>query len=143
MPRPGSEEVLEAGLVLTSVGYRGVAVPGVPFDEASATIPHREGRVLDSPGGREVAGLYVVGWIKRGPRGFIGSNKTCARETVNALLEDANAGRLPTPSSSSSAFDALLSGRSAPRGRTAAPSTRSARRGSPWAAAARTPSAGR
>lgn len=74
-----------------------MAVPGVPFDPVSATIPHREGRVLDRDRGREVPGLYVVGWIKRGPRGFIGSNKTCARETVNALLADANARNLPTP----------------------------------------------
>src|SRR5699024_4848587 len=81
-----SEETIPAGLVLTSVGYRGVPVPGVPFDPDSATIPHREGRVLDSPGGPEVDGLYVVGWIKRGPRGFIGSNKSCARESVNSLL---------------------------------------------------------
>ncbi|MFN3601624.1 MAG: FAD-dependent oxidoreductase [Dietzia sp.] len=94
---PGSEEVLPAGLVLRSVGYRGVPVPGVPFDPATATIPHRAGRVLDRSGGLEVPGAYVVGWIKRGPRGFIGSNKTCARETVDALLADANADRLPSP----------------------------------------------
>lgn len=93
----GSEEMIEAGLVLTSVGYRGVPVPGVPFDPVSATIPHLEGRVLDSPEGNNVPGQYVVGWIKRGPRGFLGSNKTCARETVNALLSDANAGLLSTP----------------------------------------------
>ncbi|AVZ40769.1 MULTISPECIES: FAD-dependent oxidoreductase [unclassified Dietzia] len=97
VPRPGTEEVLDAGLVLRSVGYRGVPVPGVPFDPATGTIPHRGGRVLDRPGGSEVPGSYVVGWIKRGPRGFIGSNKTCARETVDALLADANAGRLPRP----------------------------------------------
>ena len=91
---PGSEEVLPAGLVLRSVGYRGVPVPGLPFDPVTATIPHRAGRVLDRPDGTEVPGAYVVGWIKRGPRGFIGSNKTCAQETVDALLADANAGRL-------------------------------------------------
>ncbi|HJC28648.1 MAG TPA: FAD-dependent oxidoreductase [Candidatus Dietzia intestinipullorum] len=105
-----SEETIPAGLVLTSVGYRGVPVPGVPFDPDSATIPHREGRVLDSPGGPEVDGLYVVGWIKRGPRGFIGSNKSCARESVNSLLADANAGRLPAPRPPAE-FDALLNRR--------------------------------
>ncbi|GAA1712876.1 FAD-dependent oxidoreductase [Dietzia cercidiphylli] len=94
IPRPGTEEVLSAGLVLRSVGYRGVPVPGVPFDPVTGTIPHRDSRVLDHPGGSEVPGAYVVGWIKRGPRGFIGSNKTCARETVDALLADANAGLL-------------------------------------------------
>ncbi|MFN3339125.1 MAG: FAD-dependent oxidoreductase [Dietzia sp.] len=97
---PGSEEILPAGLVLRSVGYRGVPVPGVPFDPVTSTIPHRAGRVLDGPGGTEVPGTYVVGWIKRGPRGFIGSNKTCARESVDALLADANADRLPSPRSS-------------------------------------------
>src|SRR5690625_3690188 len=96
-PVPGSGETLEAGLVLGSVGYRGVPVPGVPFDPATAMIPSRGGRVLDTAGGDPVPGLYTVGWIKRGPRGFLGSNKTCAAETVNALLDDANAGLLPTP----------------------------------------------
>src|SRR5699024_7734779 len=99
VPRPGSGEIIEAGLVLRSVGYRGVPVPGVPFDAASATIPNREGRVYDDPAAREVGGTYVVGWIKRGPRGFLGSNKTCARETVNALLADANEGMLFSPRS--------------------------------------------
>ena len=107
VPIPGSEELIAAGLILGSVGYRGVPVPGVPFDPDAATIPSAEGRVLESPGGTEMPGHYVVGWIKRGPRGFIGSNKTCAAETVNALLDDANAGRLPTPRPAAD-FDALL-----------------------------------
>ena len=107
VPVPGSEEFIDAGLVLSSVGYRGVPVPGVPFDPDTATIPNRRGRVLDATGGDEVPGLYTVGWIKRGPRGFIGSNKTCAAETVNALLDDANAGRLPSPGSAAQ-FEALL-----------------------------------
>lgn len=110
VPVPGSEELIGAGLVLGSVGYRGVPVPGVPFDPASATIPSAEGRVLESPGGTEIPGHYAVGWIKRGPRGFIGSNKTCAAETVNALLDDANAGRLPAPRPAAE-FDALLEDR--------------------------------
>lgn len=110
VPIPGSEELIAAGLVLGSVGYRGVPVPGVPFDPDAATIPSAEGRVLESPGGAEVPGHYVVGWIKRGPRGFIGSNKTCAAETVNALLDDVNAGRLPTPRPAAD-FDALLRNR--------------------------------
>src|SRR5699024_4294296 len=113
-PDPYSDETIPAGLVLTSVVYRGVPVPGFPFDPDSATIPHREGRVLDSPGGPEVDGLYVVGWIKRGPRGFIGSNKSCARESVNSLLADAHAGRLPAPRPPA-AFDALLKPRRAVR----------------------------
>lgn len=77
---------LPAGLVLTSVGYRGSAVAGLPFDEGRGIVPHARGRVEGVPG------TYVVGWIKRGPRGFIGTNKTCARETVNSLLEDVTTG---------------------------------------------------
>ncbi len=79
---------LPAGLVLTSVGYRGSAVAGLPFDEQRGIVPHAQGRVEGVPG------TYVVGWIKRGPRGFIGTNKTCARETVNSLLEDVTTGAI-------------------------------------------------
>ncbi|MHA6802360.1 FAD-dependent oxidoreductase [Salinifilum ghardaiensis] len=84
----GTTVDISTGRVVTAVGYRGTALPGLPFDEASATIPHTSGRVDDRPG------TYVVGWVKRGPSGGIGANKTCAQETVGALLEDAIAGRL-------------------------------------------------
>jgi ferredoxin--NADP+ reductase len=77
---------IPAGLVVRAVGHRGVAVPGLPFDEATGTIPNTAGRVAP--------GTYVVGWIKRGATGGIGANKSCAAETVTALLEDAVAGRL-------------------------------------------------
>lgn len=90
----GKYETLEAGLVFRSVGYRGVALPDVPFDDRRGIIPNREGRVLDAPDGDPVPGEYVVGWIKRGPDGVIGTNKACAAETVGLMLEDA--GRLPT-----------------------------------------------
>ena len=73
-------ETLATGLVFRSVGYRGVALPGVPFDEGSGTIPNERGRV--GPG------VYVAGWIKRGPSGVIGTNKKDATETVELLLED-------------------------------------------------------
>ncbi len=86
-------EVIPCGIVFRSVGYRGVGVPGVPFDEAAGTIPNDGGRVLDS-GGAAVTGLYCAGWIKRGPTGVIGTNKKDATETVERLLEDARAGRL-------------------------------------------------
>jgi len=82
-------ELLATTMVLRSVGYRGVPVPGLPFDEASATVPHDHGRVEP--------GVYVTGWIKRGPSGFIGTNKTCAQETVAGLIEDLLAGRLAQP----------------------------------------------
>jgi ferredoxin--NADP+ reductase len=79
-------ETIPCGVVFRSVGYKGVALPGVPFDERTWTIPNEHGRA----GG----GLYVAGWIKRGPSGVIGTNKKDATETVAALLEDARAGEL-------------------------------------------------
>ena len=87
-------EVLPCGIVFRSVGYRGVAIPGLPFDEMRAVIPNREGRVLGLDG-EPVAGVYCAGWIKRGPSGVIGTNKKDATETVDRLLEDAEAGLLP------------------------------------------------
>jgi len=87
-------EAVSCGLVFRSVGYRGIGIPGVPFDERSGTIPNVDGRVLDE-GGAPIAGLYCAGWIKRGPTGVIGTNKKDATETVERLLEDARDGRLP------------------------------------------------
>ena len=80
-------EIVECGIVFRSVGYQGVPLPGVPFDERSRTIPNE--------GGRVERGLYAAGWIKRGPSGVIGTNKKDANETVELLLEDARAGLLP------------------------------------------------
>jgi len=79
------------GLVLRSVGYRSEPVPGLPFDETTDTVPHSAGRVVDPATGRPVPATYVVGWIKRGPRGGIGSNRADAAETVGSLVDDANA----------------------------------------------------
>jgi ferredoxin--NADP+ reductase len=80
---------LDAGLVLRSVGYHGVALPDLPFDSAGGVIPNLDGRVLDAQEGDVVPGEYVAGWIKRGPSGVIGTNKSCAAETVAAMLDDA------------------------------------------------------
>ena len=80
-------ETITCGIVFRSVGYQGVALPGLPFDDRSATIPNE--------GGRVEPGLYVAGWIKRGPSGVIGTNKKDATETVGLLLDDARAGLLP------------------------------------------------
>jgi ferredoxin--NADP+ reductase len=90
------EELLECGLVLRAVGYRGEPVPGVPFDEALGRIPNDGGRVLGADGA-PLPGEYVVGWIKRGPSGVIGTNKKDAADTVDKLLQDAAANRLGTP----------------------------------------------
>ncbi len=86
-------EELDAGLVFRSVGYRGVALPEVPFRNDWGVIPHASGRVLDSPGGEHRTGQYCAGWIKRGPTGVIGTNKPDALETVGVLLEDVAQGR--------------------------------------------------
>jgi ferredoxin--NADP+ reductase len=87
-------ETIDAGIVFRSVGYRGVALPDLPFDEARGTLPNDGGRVLDG-NGSPLAGVYCAGWIKRGPTGVIGTNKKDATESVQLLLEDAAAGRLP------------------------------------------------
>jgi ferredoxin/flavodoxin---NADP+ reductase len=84
----GETETIACGLVLRSVGYRGVALPGVPFDERRGTMPNVGGRVVGAER------TYCAGWIKRGPSGVIGTNKKDAAETVEALLEDAQAGAL-------------------------------------------------
>ncbi|ROV66119.1 FAD-dependent oxidoreductase [Streptomyces globisporus] len=85
----GRYEDVEAQLVLRAVGYRGVELPGLPFDPVRGTVPHAAGRVLRS--GVPSPGEYVAGWIKRGPTGVIGSNRSCAKETVASLLADAAA----------------------------------------------------
>jgi ferredoxin/flavodoxin---NADP+ reductase len=76
----GETETLECGIVFRSVGYRGVQIPGVPFDESAGTIPNEGGRVRER--------IYAAGWIKRGPSGVIGTNKKDASETVELLLDD-------------------------------------------------------
>jgi ferredoxin--NADP+ reductase len=87
-------------LVLAAVGYFGVPLEGVPFDQRRGVIPNREGRVLESPTGDPVPGLYVVGWAKRGPTGLIGTNSPDSRATIQALVEDALENRIPVVSAS-------------------------------------------
>jgi ferredoxin--NADP+ reductase len=81
-------ETIPAGLVFRAIGYRGVPLPGVSFDERAATILNDGGRVLDPESRSHSPGEYVVGWIKRGPSGVIGTNKKDAQETVDAMLAD-------------------------------------------------------
>ncbi|GBD50122.1 FAD-dependent oxidoreductase [Methylopila sp. Yamaguchi] len=82
----GETVALETGAVFRSVGYKGVATDGVPFDNRSGAIPHERGRVMDR--GEPAPGLYVAGWIKRGPSGVIGVNRACSLETVATMLAD-------------------------------------------------------
>lgn len=84
----GTFEEIEAGLVLHAVGYRSVPIEGVPFDETTATIKNKAGRVVLPETGESVPGEYVVGWAKRGPSGLIGTNKSDAGATVEAMLAD-------------------------------------------------------
>src|SRR5207302_2424569 len=83
-------ETIECGLVFRSIGYQGVGLPDVPFDERRATIRNDRGRVLGADG-EPLTGVYCAGWIKRGPTGIIGTNKKDATETVTLLLEDVQA----------------------------------------------------
>lgn len=109
----GTDEArrLEAGLVLTSIGYRGKAIRDLPFDESAAVVPNEDGRVVDPGSGRPVPGAYVAGWIKRGPTGFIGTNKSCSVQTVHALVADFNAGRLIDPVGKPEALGRLVRAR--------------------------------
>ena len=94
----GETEILPVQLVFRSVGYRGVPLPGVPFDEGWGTMPNARGRLTCERGSDTVLpGEYVAGWIKRGPSGVIGTNKPDSVETVECLLEDWRAGRLSAP----------------------------------------------
>jgi ferredoxin--NADP+ reductase len=109
----GTDQVrqLSAGLVLTSIGYRGKPIRGLPFDESGAVVPNDGGRVVDPETGAPLRGSYVAGWIKRGPTGFIGTNKSCAAQTVHKLVADYNDGLLTDPAGKPAALDKLVRGR--------------------------------
>lgn len=108
----GSTRELPAGLVLRSVGYRGVPLSEVPFDPDRCVIPNVAGRVTEEPGGAVVPGEFAVGWIKRGPSGIIGTNKPDAAETVESMLDEVEQGRVRPPEKPApSAIDALLESR--------------------------------
>jgi ferredoxin--NADP+ reductase len=104
----GELTVVPAELVVRSVGYHGVALPGVPYDAATGRVPHAAGRVIRD--GAFSADEYVTGWIKRGPTGVIGTNRSDAAETVASLLADVRSGSL-APAGHQGALARLLSGR--------------------------------
>lgn len=106
---PNATETLEAELVLRSVGYRGAAIDGLPFDAASGTIAHFDSRVAD--GGNVLPGVYVAGWIKRGPTGVVGTNRRCASETVTSILEDVTAQGWRSTATPAAVVDELLRSR--------------------------------
>jgi ferredoxin/flavodoxin---NADP+ reductase len=105
------QQVIDCGLVLRSIGYRGRPLPSVPFDERRGLIRNDGGRVTDEDG-QPLPGEYVVGWIKRGPSGVIGTNKKDATDTITKLVDDAERGRLNEPlASDPEAIDAWLRAR--------------------------------
>jgi ferredoxin--NADP+ reductase len=103
-------ETIPASVVFRSVGYHGVPLPGLPFDEQRGTLPNDGGRVLDESGS-PLPGVYCAGWIKRGPTGVIGTNKKDATETVELLLADATAGLLPPRDEAAPPLERLLAER--------------------------------
>ena len=105
----GVFERLQVGLVFRSVGYRGVPLAGVPFDDWKGVIPSAEGRVLRPPGNEAERGEYVVGWIKRGPSGLIGTNKRDSADTVRRMMEDIRGWEAkPVPEMDHEALERLL-----------------------------------
>lgn len=93
----GRTEDLPVDAVYRAVGYRSAPLEGLPFDPGSAIIPNDAGRILESPGGAPLPGLFTAGWVKRGPTGVIGTNRSCAVETIHQLTADLDAGALPEP----------------------------------------------
>jgi ferredoxin--NADP+ reductase len=105
----GEREEIECGIVLRSIGYKGIGVEGVPYDERRGVIPNEAGRVVDPDGDGQVIGHYATGWIKRGPSGVIGTNKKDSQETVESIFEDMEAGRMGRPANpDAAAIDSLL-----------------------------------
>ncbi len=108
----GEFETIEAGMILRSVGYRGLPLPELPYDQRKGTVPNKAGRIFDAESGNIVDRVYVAGWAKRGPTGVIGTNKADAVETVACLLEDArDADRGFAANPDPKAIEALLSSR--------------------------------
>lgn len=106
---------IEAGLVLRAIGYRGVPITDLPFDEGHGVVPNTAGRVQTSPDGDVVAGVYVAGWIKRGANGGIGRNRLCGQETAESVIADFIAGALPEPTVSRADVADLVADRGAHR----------------------------
>ncbi|OBH10417.1 4Fe-4S binding protein [Mycobacterium sp. E1747] len=100
-------ELIETPLVLRSIGYRGSAIEGLPFDPATGTIPNQSGRVLGEDG-EPLPGVYVTGWIKRGPRGVIGTNRSCAEQTVAQIWQDFDSGKLARDANDRTKLQELL-----------------------------------
>ncbi|MGV9669107.1 FAD-dependent oxidoreductase [Gordonia sp. NPDC003504] len=106
---------IDAGLVLRAIGYRGVPVTDLPFDEGHGVVPNAAGRVQAAADGDVISGLYVAGWIKRGATGGIGRNRLCGQETAESVIADFVAGTLPEPTISREGVADLVADRGAHR----------------------------
>lgn len=106
-PLKATEDV-DADIVIRSIGYKAVPIEGVPFDHRAGAVPHYGGRVLSETGTDSVQpGLYVCGWLKRGPTGVISTNLMCAEDTVNSVVEDCEQGRVGAPTTGEEEFDGI------------------------------------
>lgn len=105
--------MIEARLILHSIGYTGAAIDGLPFDSNEGIVPNEGGRVVDN--GRIVPGVYVTGWIKRGSRGVIGTNRSCAEQTITQLWHDFDTGSLAREVKDRAALTEMLVERGATR----------------------------
>ena len=74
----GEEKIIEAGLVITAIGYEADPIDGIPYEKGK--VSNIDGRVAEN--------VYVVGWAKRGPSGVIGTNKSDAADVMNLLVSD-------------------------------------------------------
>ncbi|MDT5277244.1 MAG: ferredoxin/flavodoxin---NADP+ reductase [Mycobacterium sp.] len=108
----GELELIDTTLVLRSIGYQGAAIDGLSFDPAKGVIPNDRGRVLDDQN-EPIAGVYATGWIKRGPKGVIGTNRTCAQETIEQLFTDFDNGLLTRDIGDRETIDEILTERGA------------------------------
>ncbi|MDF3283498.1 FAD-dependent oxidoreductase [Gordonia sp. N1V] len=106
---------IDAGLVLRAIGYRGVPITDLPFDEGHGVVPNTAGRVTAGVDGEVIPGLYVAGWIKRGATGGIGRNRLCGQETAESVIADFVAGTLPEPTASRDDVADLVADRGAHR----------------------------
>lgn len=104
----GSQETIPTTLVIRAIGYAGMPIPGLPFDDTTRTLPHIGGGVVSPASGEPIRGVYCAGWIKRGSTGAIGTNRSDASETVATLLEDFSAGRLKDPAGSLADLNRLI-----------------------------------
>jgi len=90
-------DYLEIGLVFRSIGYSGVPLEGIPYDESNGTVFNEKGRILEPHSRKHITGFYATGWIKRGPTGVIGTNKSDSLESVNCMIEDLNRNKYLDP----------------------------------------------